>query len=80
MSADYRSLIEVLEGVTKGIQDESARYWIHTAIRHLAEGRYPRQIAAAAACLREAAHYTQPANLRPWLQSLASYLEKEAWS
>jgi hypothetical protein len=79
MSVTFQILTEFLEDTMKSIRDESARHWIRSAIRNLDEGDHPRQLAAASCCLREAARYTRREDLRNWLQSLASHLEREAW-
>lgn len=79
MSYDPAALIEFLEDAQRNIRNESAAHWIRTAIRHLAEANQPRQIAAAATCLEEAArHITEPM-FRVWLRSVASHLKKEVW-
>ena len=80
MSIDPVALIEFLEDALKGVQEESARHWIRSAIQHLAEGSQPRRVAAAAACLHEAARCTSHPNYRNWLRSMAAHLEKEVWS
>jgi hypothetical protein len=79
MSYDPAALIEFLEDAQRSIRDDSAAHWIRSAIRHLATGNQPRQIAAAASCLEEAARLTPDTQLRIWLRSMASHLAKEIW-
>lgn len=77
-----RSMQEVITYLEQVSVPEGARYWIQSAIRHLREGDgdpEPRLILAAACCLREAAYLLKEQQTKRWLESMVTYLEREAF-